>query len=117
MVRTKADGNSGSYRKAVAARAPRKTFGSSVNVSHAVISPSGKKAENKYAGGNPVCVRPTPTWQKKIGEFFALPSQPEKENCVPLDDEAGSSGLAKVQKKCHPLPPDPAEDDAGLEED
>ncbi|XP_030046241.1 PCNA-associated factor [Microcaecilia unicolor] len=119
MVRTKADGHSGSYRKAVAARAPRKTFGSSTNVSHAVTSPSVKKAENKYAGGNPVCVRPTPTWQKKIGEFFASPSQPEKENCVPSEDEeeAGSSGLSKAQRKSRPLLLDPAEEDAGSEED
>ncbi|XP_029430278.1 PCNA-associated factor [Rhinatrema bivittatum] len=116
MVRTKADSNSGSYRKAVAARAPRKTFGASV--SNTVTSPSGKKAESKYAGGNPVCVRPTPTWQKKIGDFFVSPiSQPEKENHVPLDDEkAGGSGLAKAPRKSRPLPPDPSEE-AGSEED
>ena len=32
----------------------------------------------KYAGGNPVCDRPTPEWQKGIGTF--LKKLPEKEN-------------------------------------
>lgn len=55
-------------------------------------------AENKYAGGNPVCVRPTPKWQKGIGEFFRLsPKDSEKENRIP--EEAGSSGLGKAKRK------------------
>ena len=55
-------------------------------------------AENKYAGGNPVCVRPTPKWQKGIGEFFRLsPKDSEKENRIP--EEAGSSGLGKGKRK------------------
>jgi len=55
-------------------------------------------AENKYAGGNPVCVRPTPKWQKGIGEFFSLsPKDSEKENRIP--EEAGSSGLGKAKRK------------------
>ncbi|XP_053575857.1 PCNA-associated factor [Bombina bombina] len=122
MVRTKADsvGGSGSYRKAVAARAPRKAFGSSSSSSNSVTSPtSGKKSESKYAGGNPVCVRPTPTWQKGIGEFFGNPStsQPEKENCVPSDDEeAGGSGVGKAPRKSRPLPQDPS-DDAGSDDE
>ena len=54
--------------------------------------------ENKYAGGNPVCVRPTPKWQKGIGEFFRLsPKDSEKENRIP--EEAGSSGLGKAKRK------------------
>uniref|UniRef100_A0A2K5EAT9 PCNA-associated factor n=1 Tax=Aotus nancymaae TaxID=37293 RepID=A0A2K5EAT9_AOTNA len=77
MVRTKADSVPGTYRK----------------------------AENKYAGGNPVCVRPTPKWQKGIGEFFRMSSKDsEKENCIP--EEAGSSGLGKAKKKACPLQPD-----------
>ncbi|XP_053320751.1 PCNA-associated factor [Spea bombifrons] len=122
MVRTKADSagssGSGSYRKAVAARAPRKTFGSSSSSSNPLTSPSGKKtAESKYAGGNPVCVRPTPKWQKGIGEFFGSPStsKPEKENRVPSDDdeEAGGSGVGKAPRKSRPLP---SEDDASDDE-
>ncbi|XP_051898620.1 PCNA-associated factor [Pristis pectinata] len=93
MVRTKADGPSlstGSFRKAVAARAPRKALGCTSTANISLTSP-GKK-ENKYAGGNPVCPRPTPKWQKGIGEFFGGPSkQPEKENAVPSDDEPTSS--------------------------
>uniref|UniRef100_A0A2I2YAM4 PCNA-associated factor n=1 Tax=Gorilla gorilla gorilla TaxID=9595 RepID=A0A2I2YAM4_GORGO len=77
MVRTKADSVPGTYRK----------------------------AENKYAGGNPVCVRPTPKWQKGIGEFFRLsPKDSEKENQIP--EEAGSSGLGKAKRKACPLQPD-----------
>ncbi|KAE8617391.1 hypothetical protein XENTR_v10009058 [Xenopus tropicalis] len=125
MVRTKADSagssaSSGSYRKAVAARAPRKTFGSSSSGSNHVTSPTGKKSESKYAGGNPVCVRPTPTWQKGIGEFFGSPStsQPEKENRIPSDDEeAGGSGAGKAPRKSRPLPPDPSEEAADSDDE
>ncbi|ETE66567.1 PCNA-associated factor, partial [Ophiophagus hannah] len=71
----------------VAARAPRKALGSGqANVSS---SPTSRKAENKYAGGNPVCVRPTPSWQKGIGEFFRqTPNRREKENHN-LEEEPG----------------------------
>ncbi|XP_075064323.1 PCNA-associated factor [Mixophyes fleayi] len=117
MVRTKADSagpSTGSYRKAVAARAPRKSFGTASGSSNHSTSPTGKKSESKYAGGNPVCVRPTPKWQKGIGDFFGSPSTscPEKENRLPSDDEeAGGSGVGKVQRKSRPLPEDASDED------
>uniref|UniRef100_A0A2K6BLM9 PCNA-associated factor n=1 Tax=Macaca nemestrina TaxID=9545 RepID=A0A2K6BLM9_MACNE len=96
MVRTKADSVPGTYRKVVAARAPRKVLGSSTSATNSTPV-SSRKAENKYAGGNPVCVRPTPKWQKGIGEFFRLSSKDsEKENQIP--EEAGSSGLGKAKR-------------------
>ncbi|XP_060240856.1 PCNA-associated factor isoform X1 [Meriones unguiculatus] len=96
MVRTKANYVPGAYRKVVASRAPRKVLGSSTFVTNS-SSCSSRKAEHKYAGGNPVCVRPTPKWQKGIGEFFRLsPKDSEKENKVP--EEAGSSGLGKAKR-------------------
>ncbi|XP_001375098.1 PCNA-associated factor [Monodelphis domestica] len=111
MVRTKADCVPGSYRKVVAARAPRKVLGHS-SFANSSPSPLSRKAESKYAGGNPVCVRPTPTWQKGIGEFFGMSSKPsEKENQIPDEAEAGSSGLGKPKRKSYPLRPDPTEDD------
>ncbi|KAH9508702.1 hypothetical protein Btru_049661 [Bulinus truncatus] len=70
MVRTKADGCASS-RKVVAAQAPRKGLGGSSSSSSDAGSPSGK---GKYAGGNPVCQRPTPEWQKEISTFFTKPS-------------------------------------------
>uniref|UniRef100_A0A8C8XBM2 PCNA-associated factor n=1 Tax=Panthera leo TaxID=9689 RepID=A0A8C8XBM2_PANLE len=97
MVRTKADSVPGTYRKVVASRAPRKVLGSSTSASNSA-SLSSRKVENKYAGGNPVCVRPTPKWQKGIGEFFGLsPKDSDKENRIP--EEAGSSGLGKAKRK------------------
>ncbi|XP_060611581.1 PCNA-associated factor [Anolis sagrei] len=94
MVRTKADcgGTGGAYRKVVAARAPRKVLGSgSANLTS---SPPSRKGENKYAGGNPVCVRPTPPWQKGIGEFFTQSSKhSEKENHILDDEQPGCSGI------------------------
>ncbi|ELK05341.1 PCNA-associated factor isoform X2 [Pteropus alecto] len=109
MVRTKADNVPGTYRKVVASRAPRKVLGSSTSATNST-SPSSRKAENKYAGGNPVCVRPTPKWQKGIGEFFRLsPKDSEKENRIP--EEAGSSGLGKAKRKVCPLPPDHTDDE------
>uniref|UniRef100_A0A8C7ETZ7 PCNA-associated factor n=1 Tax=Neovison vison TaxID=452646 RepID=A0A8C7ETZ7_NEOVI len=101
MVRTKADSAPGSYRKVVASRAPRKVLGSSTSATNST-SPSSRKVENKYAGGNPVCVRPTPKWQKGIGEFFSLsPKDSEKENRIP--EEAGSSGLGKAKRNQEPM--------------
>nr|CAB3258526.1 PCNA-associated factor-like [Phallusia mammillata] len=77
MVRTKANTASASVRVA-AEKAPRKNF-SSGRSSSDFSSPSGKK-EKHSVGGNPVCARPTPTWQKPIASFFTatLKQQPEK---------------------------------------
>ncbi|XP_006979384.1 PCNA-associated factor isoform X2 [Peromyscus maniculatus bairdii] len=110
MVRTKANYVPGAYRKVVASRAPRKVLGSSTFVTNSA-SCSSRKAENKYAGGNPVCVRPTPKWQKGIGEFFRLsPKDSEKENQLP-PEEAGCSGLGTAKRKARPLQPDHTDDE------
>lgn len=70
MVRTKADSGA---KKAVAAKAPRKVLGggsaASSGPSSSLGSPSASKS-NKYGGGNSVCQRPTPDWQKGIDGFF-----------------------------------------------
>ncbi|ROL44054.1 40S ribosomal protein S17 [Anabarilius grahami] len=108
MVRTKADSVPGSYRKAVAASAPRKSLGASGSMnSQSGGAQSGTPAKGKYAGGNPVCPRPTPTWQKGIGDFFGGPSRkPEKENLHPAsdDEEAGGSGVTKAPRNVAPPP-------------
>ncbi|MEQ2303990.1 hypothetical protein AMECASPLE_022421 [Ameca splendens] len=116
MVRTKADSVPASYRKAVAASAPRKSLGSSsANVSSPSSSNSSTLAKNKYAGGNPVCPRPTPTWQKGIGDFFGGPPRKmEKENQNPTEsdeEEAGGSGMSKSSRKSKPLPAEDEEED------
>ncbi|XP_014772888.1 PCNA-associated factor isoform X1 [Octopus bimaculoides] len=54
-----------SLMKAVAARAPRKSLGPCTS-----SEPSSPSTSNKYSGGNPVCSRPTPEWQKNITNFF-----------------------------------------------
>ncbi|KAK7502429.1 hypothetical protein BaRGS_00006382 [Batillaria attramentaria] len=69
MVRTKADSCPAAARKVVAARAPRK----------------------KYGGGNPVCPRPTPDWQKGIGSFL-VKKPSNKENEEPEESVGCSSG-------------------------
>lgn len=51
-----------------------------------------------------MCPRPTPTWQKGIGDFFGgPPRKPEKENQRPQevedDEEAGGSGVSKASRK------------------
>ncbi|EHB02314.1 PCNA-associated factor [Heterocephalus glaber] len=111
MVRTKAYNVRGTYRKVVASQAPRKVLSSSNSVTNSsLLSLSLKKAENKYSGGNPFCVRPTPKWQKGIGEFFRLsPKDSEKENQIP--EETGSSGLGKTKRKARPLQPDHSDDE------
>ncbi|KAG5839606.1 PCNA-associated factor [Anguilla rostrata] len=115
MVRTKADSVPATYRKAVAATAPRKSLGASSSA-NASCSQASTPAKSKYAGGNPVCPRPTPTWQKGIGDFFGGPSRkPEKENQLPVsdDEEAGGSGVSKGPRKPRPLPDE--DDDADEE--
>ncbi|XP_005393811.1 PREDICTED: PCNA-associated factor isoform X2 [Chinchilla lanigera] len=110
MVRTKADSVPGTYRKVVASRAPRKVLGPSTSAMNSTSLSSSRKAENKYSGGNPVCVRPTPKWQKGIGEFFRLsPKDSEKENQIP--EEPGSSGIGKTKRKACPLQPDHSDDE------
>ncbi|XP_076813753.1 uncharacterized protein LOC143460209 [Clavelina lepadiformis] len=76
MVRTKASVNS-SVRVA-AAKAPRKNVAGTSRSSIDALSPVGKK--DKSVGGNPVCPRPTPDWQKSIGSFFTIVSTKEEEN-------------------------------------
>ncbi|XP_025899741.1 PCNA-associated factor [Nothoprocta perdicaria] len=87
MVRTKADGGGGSYRKVVAARAPRKVLGS--GCARAGPSPvTGRRGEargggaarrggaNGPAGGHAACARPTPAWQRGIAEFLRSGPRP-----------------------------------------
>ncbi|XP_075570650.1 PCNA-associated factor [Pelecanus crispus] len=113
MVRTKAE-CSGAYRKVLAARAPRKVLGSSSL--NAGPSLAAKRGEGRRVGGNPVCVRPVPAWQRGIGEFLQLL---QKENRAPGGEAAGSSGLgsADASYRARPLPPDPAEDGESSEEE
>ncbi|NXI63286.1 PAF15 factor, partial [Anseranas semipalmata] len=93
MVRTKAGGGGGgAYRKVLAGRAPRKVLGSgSLNAAPSAPLPPGRRV-----GGNPVCVRPVPAWQRGIGEFLR-PQQ--KENRDPGGEMAGSSELSRPGKK------------------
>ncbi|KAM6058343.1 PCNA-associated factor [Chlamydotis macqueenii] len=109
MVRTKAGG--GAYRKVLAARAPRKVLGSSSPIAGPL--PAAKRGEGRRVGGNPVCVRPVPVWQRGIGEFLRL----QKENRDPGGEAAGSSGAGPAPRKARPLPPDPAEDGESSEEE
>lgn len=85
MVRTRADNCA---RKAVAAKAPRKVLGASssggAGSSSGMMSPSGKVG--KYAGGNAVCDRPTPDWQKGIAGFL-VGTPKGKENAKPKEHE------------------------------
>ncbi|KAL3862289.1 hypothetical protein ACJMK2_008272 [Sinanodonta woodiana] len=101
MVRTRADGCAAS-RKVVAASAPRKSLGGggsrSSSSSSSGATPSGK---NKYAGCNPVCMRPTPEWQKGIGGFLAKSRAEGKENFQP-DAREGTSGKTNTIDEAGP---------------
>ncbi len=70
---------------AVAAKAPRKALGGSNSggASSSVMSPKSGKT-SKYAGGNAVCERPTPEWQKGIATFLSPAKQ--KENQEPMTE-------------------------------
>lgn len=63
-----------------------------------------------------MCPRPTPTWQKGIGDFFGGPSRkPEKENLHPEgeedEEEAGGSGVSKAQRRSRPIIEDEDDDE------
>ncbi|XP_041378199.1 PCNA-associated factor-like [Gigantopelta aegis] len=90
MVRTKADGCAAT-RKVVAARAPRKSLGSSNSASGSSSSGESPAGKGKFAGGNPVCVRPTPEWQKGIGGFLVKKTNDDKENVETEEAASGSS--------------------------
>ncbi|XP_035666973.1 PCNA-associated factor-like isoform X2 [Branchiostoma floridae] len=93
MVRTKGS-NSGT--KAVAAKAPRKALVSAPSSNFTPGSP-GSGASSKYAGGNPVCPRPTPAWQKGIGNFFS--QGVSKDNRTPHDEGQGT-GTSSSASNC-----------------
>ncbi|XP_038077419.1 PCNA-associated factor-like [Patiria miniata] len=99
MVRTKADNCA---RKAVAAKAPRKNLGASstaMKAGNSMKSPAGKKG--KYGGGNPVCPRPTPEWQKEITNFMIRSPRSttkQKENVNPDDEETTGAGCSKEDR-------------------
>ncbi|XP_065498155.1 PCNA-associated factor [Caloenas nicobarica] len=112
MARTKAAAGPAPFRKVLAARAPRKVLGStSLN---AGPSPTAKRGDGRRGGGNPVCVRPVPAWQRGIGEFLRLPG---KENRAPGGEAAGSSGLGAADRTARPPPPAPADDGESSEEE
>uniref|UniRef100_A0A671TLK4 PCNA-associated factor n=1 Tax=Sparus aurata TaxID=8175 RepID=A0A671TLK4_SPAAU len=112
MVRTKADSVPGTYRKGTVTQfryllqIRYKIVHLCMSIAILSCSLAGRStfvSKGKYAGGNPVCPRPTPTWQKGIGDFFGgPPRKPEKENQRPLevedDEEAGGSGMSKASR-------------------
>uniref|UniRef100_A0A4X2KFY6 PCNA-associated factor n=1 Tax=Vombatus ursinus TaxID=29139 RepID=A0A4X2KFY6_VOMUR len=117
MVRAKADCMPGSYCKVVAARGPQKAVGHS-SFANASPLPLSQKVESKYVSGNPICVQPTPTWQKGIGELFGMSSKhSEKKNQIPDEAEAGNNDLGKPKRKSFPLQPNPTEDDGCPDEE
>jgi hypothetical protein len=65
--------------------------------------------ENKYAGGNSVCDRPTPDWQKSIGGFLLQSTKAKgKENSTPSAEveAGGNSECGSSQSSEFPeLPP------------
>jgi hypothetical protein len=78
---------------AVAAKAPRKVLAASSGGGMGGMgSPSGKVS--KYAGGNAVCPRPTPDWQKGIGAFVVRKPAAEKENSEPADEPMEAAAAA-----------------------
>lgn len=74
MVRTKASTSSSSGIRAVAAKAPRKSLGSSYSGGQSSSSGSStpNKRSDKFCGGNSYFPRPTPQWQKPISGFFSV---------------------------------------------
>uniref|UniRef100_A0A8C5QUX4 PCNA-associated factor n=1 Tax=Leptobrachium leishanense TaxID=445787 RepID=A0A8C5QUX4_9ANUR len=116
MVRTKVDNatsgssGSGSYRKAVAARAPKETFGSSPCPSNNSTSP---RLINMPVAILYVLDQPQ-NGRKASGEFFGgsrTTRFPEKENRIPSEDDAGGSGTGTSQREVCPLPSDDDMDD------
>ena len=63
----------------------------------------GNTYAGKYAGGNPVCPRPTPDWQKGINSFFSKkPSNKENQEPGASEEEPGCSGSSSDSAACQP---------------
>jgi len=91
MVRTRADNG---MRKAIGAKVSNPKSlgggGSGGGSSSQGQSPRGGKAVSKYAGGNTVCDRPTPEWQKGIGGFLVKkPASSADDNNHEIKQELG----------------------------
>ena len=52
----------------------------------------------KYAGGNPVCPRPTPDWQKGISAFLLKSPNSDKENQEPMEEDTGAWSVIENMK-------------------
>ncbi|CAH1642668.1 unnamed protein product [Spodoptera littoralis] len=59
---------------------------------------SSEKGSKGYSGGNPVCPRETPKWQKPITKFFISKEDPRDEE-VDVDDETATSSNSKPKEK------------------
>lgn len=61
----------------------------------------GNTYAGKYAGGNPVCPRPTPDWQKGINSFFSKkPSNKENQEPGASEEEPGCSESSSDSAAC-----------------
>ncbi|XP_045456288.1 PCNA-associated factor-like [Melitaea cinxia] len=65
--------------------------------SSTVSSGSGEKSSRNYSGGNPVCPRETPKWQKPITNFFLSNQNPQSDDSDD-DTEAGASSSKSKPK-------------------
>ncbi|XP_076336447.1 PCNA-associated factor-like [Tachypleus tridentatus] len=102
MVRTKGDNCS---KKAVGAKAPRKALSTSaVGCSLSTSSPARSSKADKYAGGNPYCPRPTPSWQKEISAFL-IPKTHEIDQYKDDGQELSNVSI-ETHIKTEPLPSD-----------
>lgn len=57
----------------------------------------------KYSGGNPICPRETPAWQKEITYFFQM-KDPQDESVSSTGQELNKADEAFIQEQDTPGP-------------
>ncbi|CAH2083291.1 unnamed protein product [Euphydryas editha] len=67
--------------------------------SSTVSSGSGEKSSRSHSGGNPVCPRETPKWQKPITNFFISNQTPRSDESDNETEEAGASNSKSKPKR------------------
>ncbi|XP_021197877.2 PCNA-associated factor [Helicoverpa armigera] len=61
-------------------------------------SGSSDRTSKTSSGGNPVCPRETPKWQRPITNFFINKDEPKRREDEPMDDEEAGTSKPKQKK-------------------
>ncbi|KAL4704803.1 hypothetical protein ACJJTC_003515 [Scirpophaga incertulas] len=59
---------------------------------------TGERSSRQYSGGNPVCPRETPKWQKPITNFFISKDNPRNGSTEDAESDTETAGTSKPKR-------------------